>query len=155
VKRVTFAASLVLVVSVVTGLAQGLKPRMYFDELSLRLRSVKSLSSHDRGWGGDNKFYKLSKEFLRFRTPEDFRKMLNDRNPIVKAMGLLCLAQSDPDENHMILLSHVGDKEEVLIHHGCVVSMITIGEFTRRLLNNPYFLDPDGQPDMMRELPQP
>ena len=67
--------------------------------------------------------------------------MVHSRNPIVKAMGLLCLAQLDSDKYWLTLLSHGKDNEEVYLHQGCIVSKVTIGEFTQRLLSNPYFLD--------------
>ena len=75
--------------------------------------------------------------------------MLNDKNPIVRAMGLLCLAQSGVDEYSSTLFAHTGDTQEVYVRHGCIVSKITIGEFARRLLQNPYFLEPEGKAPVM------
>ena len=74
--------------------------------------------------------------------PSDFQRMVHSRNPIVKAMGLLCLAQLDFDKYWLTLLSHWNDNEEVYLNEGCIMSKITIGEFTQRLLSNPYFLEP-------------
>ena len=119
--------------------------RPFFDTLPARLRAVKSLSNHDPGFGGRNDFYLLSKEFLRRGTVKEFKAMARDRNPIVRAMGLLCLAQTDADEHYLTLLLHTKDKEEVYLHEGCIVSKITVGEFARRLQENPYFLEADGK----------
>lgn len=127
---------------------QGAKVRSAFDGLPSKLQKVRALSNHQPGWGS-NDFYKLSKEFLKNRTVTDFRFMLNDNNPIVRAMGLLCLAQSGADEHSFehsfTLLAHTGDTEEVYLHDGCLISKITIAEFARRLLQNPYFLEAEGK----------
>jgi hypothetical protein len=109
------------------------------------LRALKSLSNHDPGFGGRNDFYILSKEFLRRGTVKEFRAMPHDRNPVVRAMGMLCLAQTDADEHYLTLLLHTNDEAEVYLHEGCIISKITVGEFARRLLSNPYFLDPEGK----------
>lgn len=121
-------------------MSQSSKPRGY-DPLSTKLASVKWLSNHDPGFGS-NEFYKLSKEFLESHNPSDFKRMVYSRNPIVKAMGLLCLAQVDFDKYWLTLLSHWKDNEEIYLHQGCIASKVTIGEFAQRLLSNPYFLDP-------------
>jgi hypothetical protein len=128
------------------ALAQGDNSQRFFDPLPSKLRAVKVLSNHDRGFGNSNDFYLLSREFLTKRTEKDFRLMLRDRNPVVRAMGLLCLAEVDAREHYLALLYHTKDEEEVYLHEGCVVSKITVGEFARRLLKNPHFLDPDGKP---------
>jgi hypothetical protein len=138
-------ACLLLTFCVAPVFPQGAKPTQLYDPLSSKLRAVKWLSSHDRGFGGGHDFYLLSKEFLATRTAKDFKRMVNDRDPIVRAMGLLCLAQADADELHLALVLHTGDKAEVYLHEGCIVSKITVGEFARRLLSNPYFLDPEGK----------
>ena len=144
-RRLMCACLLLFAGCVMPVLAQGAKPHPFFDQLPSKLRAVKALSNHDRGFGGSNDFYNLSKEFLRNRKVKDFKLMLHDRNPIVRAMGLLCLAQADADEHYLTLLLHTKDKEEVYLHEGCIVSKITVGEFARRLLDNPYFLEPDGK----------
>ena len=139
------ACSLLLLSSLMPAFAQDAKQRPFFDPLPSKLWAVKALSNHSRGFGGSNDFYQLSKEFMRKRTVKDFELMLHDRNRIVKAMALLCLAQVDAEQYYRTLLAHIKDKEEVYLHEGCVVSRITVGEFTQRLLINPYFLDPDGK----------
>lgn len=143
-KRIVTICCLILLSNV--GLAWSQSARPYrFDPLMTKLVSVKWLSNHGPGFGSGNEFYKLSKEFLESHNPSDFQRMLYSRNPIVKAMGLLCLAQTDSDKYWLVLLSHWQDNEEVHLHQGCIVSTITIGEFTQRLLLNPYFLNPEGK----------
>ena len=126
-------------------LGQNAKKCPVFDNLPHKLRKITAISNHDPGWGGSNDFYKLSKEFLKKHTITEFRFMLNDRNPIVRAMGLLCLAQSNADEHDLELLLHTDDTEEIYLKNGCIISRITIGEFAQQLLRNPYFLEPEGK----------
>lgn len=130
-----------LLAGVTTAHAQSSKPSS-FDPLMTELARVKSISNHDPGWGTPNEFYKLSKQFLKSHTAADFRRMLNHFNPIVRAMGLLCLAQKEKDESFLILLAHTNDEAVVHLHQGCFISEITIGEFAKRLLIDPDFLDP-------------
>ena len=144
-RKLICACLLLFPISLLPVFAQDAKPHPFFDPLFSKLWAVKSLSNYDRGFGGSNDFYKLSKEFLRKRTVADFKLMLRDRNPVVRAMGLLCLAQADVDEHYLVLLSHTKDKEEVYLGEGCIVSKITVGEFAQRLLSNPYFLNPEGK----------
>lgn len=121
--------------------AQDIKARG-FDPAMNKLLTVKWISNHDRGFGGDNEFYKLSKELLQTHDASDFKRMVYQRNPIVRAMGLLCLTQTDRDQYLLLLLAHWKDPEQVALHHGCIVWKITVGEFVQRLFVNPYFLDP-------------
>ena len=112
------------------------------DPAMTELMKVKWISNHDRGFGGGNEFYKLSKRFVKSHTPADFRRMVNHFNPVVRAMGLLCLAQTASDESLLVLLSRSNDDAVVYLHQGCLVSKITVGEFAKRLLIDPDFLDP-------------
>jgi hypothetical protein len=143
-KKILTVCCLVLLGNVGIALSQSSRPRG-FDPLSTELVSVKWLSNHDPGFGSGNKFYTLSKDFLESHNPSDFKRMVHSRNPIVKAMGLLCLAQLDFDKYWLTLLSHWNDTEEVSLNQGCIMSRITIGEFTQKLLSNPHFLEPQGK----------
>ena len=142
VRRIVIPCCFVLLGNVGLAWSQSARPHG-FDPLMTKLVSVKWLSNHDSGFGGSNEFYKLSKEFLKTQNSSDFQRMVYSRNPIIKAMGLLCLARIDFDKYWLVLLSHWQDNEEVYLHQGCIVSKITVGEFTQRLLRNPYFLDPE------------
>lgn len=113
-----------------------------FDPLMNKLVKVKWISNYDRGFGSDNEFYKLSKEFLNTRGSTEFRRMANQRNPIVRAMGLLCLAQTDWNQFLDFVLSNWQDPETVFLLQGCLITRLTVGEFVQRLFANPHFLDP-------------
>src|SRR6266850_1398453 len=85
-----------------SGLGQGMK----FESLNglpiSKLRSINVLSDYELvGWSGKHEFFELSKEFLWAGTERDFMRFLSDRNPVVKAMGLLCLAQTDFDRHFL------------------------------------------------------
>lgn len=137
----TWVTVLLLIAGVITAHAQSAKPSA-FDPLMTELAQVKWISNHDPGFGTPNEFYKLSKQFVKTHTAADFRRMLNHFNPIVRAMGLLCLAQKEKDESFIILLAHTKDEAVVYLQRGCLRSEITIGEFAKRLLIEPDFLDP-------------
>lgn len=124
------------------AVAEAQVPRQRFDPAMNKLVKVQWISNYDRGFGSDNEFYKLAKEFVNTRDSAEFRQMANQRNPIVRAMGLLCLAQTDWDHSFDLLLSHRQDPEVVFLHQGCLVTRLTVGEFVQRLFVNPHFLDP-------------
>lgn len=86
-----FVCCLLLASGFTPVLSQDFKSRAFFDQLPTKLRAVKWLSNHDPSFGGGNEFYQLSKEFWRAYKTEEFELMVNDRNPMVRAMGLLCL----------------------------------------------------------------
>jgi len=137
------ACCLTLLGSIAIAEAQSVKPRA-FDPAMNKLLTVKWISNHNPGFGGSNEFYKLSKELMKSHDSSDFRRMVNQRNPIVRAMGLLCLAQTDKDQYFLLLLSHWKDTERVYLHQGCIVSRITVGEFVQRLFLDAHFLDEKG-----------
>ena len=132
---------LILFCSVASAEGQNVESRV-IDLAMNRLVKVKSISNYDPGFGTENEFYKLSQEFLKTHHSSDFRRMVNQRNPIVRAMGLLCLTQTNRDESLFVLLSHWNDAEEIYLHQGCIVSRLTVGEFVQRLFLNAHFLDP-------------
>jgi len=85
-------------------------------------------------------FFKLSKIFIQKGKEEDFLKLTSDANPVVRAMGLLCLAQHK--KSISTLKEHLTDKG--LIHYcagGCTVWTITVGNFVRKLLNDANHLE--------------
>ena len=140
-KKLITVCCLLLLGGITTAQAQSATP-VTLDPLMTQLLKVKWISNYDPGFGSPNEFYKLSKQFLKSHTTSDFRRMINHLNPIVRAMGLLCLAQTAKDDSFMVLLSHSNDGAVVYLSRGCFRSEITVGEFAKRLLINPDFLDP-------------
>jgi len=131
---------LLLVGHVTSTQAQGVKT-FAFDPLINKVIAVKWISNYDPGFGSPNEFYKLSKELVQTHSSAEFKRMVDHRNPIVRAMGLLCLIQATNDDSIFIILSHWKDDGVVYLHQGCNVSKITVGEFAQRLLSNPRYLD--------------
>lgn len=90
------------------------------------------------GTPGD--FFILSKVFIQKGTEKDFLKMAEDENPVVRCMGLLCLAQNKQSLN--VLKEHIADRD--IVHYcpgGCMVGRITVGGFVRELFNNANHLE--------------
>jgi len=105
-----------------------------------KLRTVKEVSSATPGWSPPGEFFKLSEELLRYGNEGEFKKLLEDENPIVKVMGLVCLAQLDFEKHSPILRAHAIDQEVVVLHDQCLVSNIRVGQIAKMLLENPNFL---------------
>jgi len=72
-------------------------------------------------------------------TRENFVFLAQNNNPIVRAMGLHCLARTDK-HSAQILKSHLKDTSSINCLKGCISRDMTIGEFPRELLHNAYFL---------------
>ena len=140
-KNLITVCCLLLLGGVTTAQVQSATP-VTLDPLMTQLLKVKWISNYDPGFGSPNEFYKLSKQFLKSHTTSDFHRMTNHLNPIVRAMGILCLAQTAKDDSFMVLLSHSNDEAVVYLSQGCFRSEITVGEFAKRLLADPNFLDP-------------
>lgn len=107
-----------------------------------KLSSVKTVSSKKVGFGGTpGEFYILSKECLAYGKETDFIALSDDDNPVMRAMGLVCLAQLDDERYRGLLNSHLDDREEAVLAVGCIIGRVTIGEIVKRLIENPNFLE--------------
>lgn len=105
-----------------------------------KLRSLKLVSSATPGWSPPGEFYKLSLELLRYGSEDEFEKLLKDENPLVRVMGLVCLAQLDFEKHSQTLRAHAIDQAVVALSDGCVISHPTVGRIAGMLLQNPDFL---------------
>lgn len=80
-------------------------------------------------------FYSLIKDFLKKGTEDDFIKLTEDENPIVKSMGLLCLAINKKSIN--ILREHLTDRDKIdYCPLGDIIEGNTVGGFVWELLHN-------------------
>jgi len=105
--KICFGMALLIFGCFTSALGQGIKSDALGGLPISKLKSVDVLSDYELvGWTGKHEFFRLSKEFLRDGTERDFKRFLSDRNPVVRAMGLLCLAQTDFDKHFLTLLSH-------------------------------------------------
>lgn len=105
-----------------------------------KLRGLKQISSATPGWSPPGEFYKLSVELLRYGNEDEFEKLLKDENPIVRVMGLVCLAQLGFEKHAPTLRAHVPDEEVVALAADCSVVNLTVGRIAGMLLKNPDFL---------------
>jgi hypothetical protein len=80
-------------------------------------------------------FFILSKVFIKKGTEEDFLKLVEDKNPVVRCMGLLCLAQNKQSIN--VLKKHITDTDIITYFPmGCVGVKVSVGYFAKVLLND-------------------
>jgi hypothetical protein len=84
-------------------------------------------------------FFKLSTECLANGTPDDFKILLKDDNPVVRVMGLVCLSQSAPNEYAEISKQYSKDRAIVKYQIGCVIQRATVGEISQWLVKNPFY----------------
>lgn len=95
---------------------------------------------HIGGWavgaaGEPDRFYLLAQKISKEGKEEDFRTMLKDTNPAVRAMGLVCLAKNEKE--YPIL---VGDDSKVTaFSFGCVGETMTMEQFSIRLSKDKNF----------------
>ena len=103
------------------------------------LRKLKTVASTHTGVAGvPSAFGEVARELLKYGTEEDFLKLLKDRNPVARCMGLLCLAQSDHNKHADTLKKFLGDKEKIRLVVGCEVSdNSTVSEVAKLLLDDP------------------
>ncbi len=115
-----------------------------FNSAVTHLRSVDRIETPYIGFSATparRRFYKLSKVCVTYGTAEDFKDLLGDRNPMVRAMGLACLVQVDPEAHEEVVRNHTADAGMIGMLEGCVASKITVGEFARRLIEDPEYLE--------------
>lgn len=86
--------------------------------------------------GGKGTFYMIS-ELLTDAPPhvQQFKELLKDPDPAVRAMGLVCLGKS----GHGIEVLH-GDHAEIeVLSHGCLSQLMTLEAFSKTLKENKHF----------------
>lgn len=111
-----------------------------------KLRGVKAVTASAVGFASaKGEFFKLSEEILRVGTAEDFKRMAEDENVVVRVMGLVCLAQLGVGQHGEVLRSHLHDASGVALTVGCIRHDTTVGEIARRLLADPNFLGHEDQ----------
>ena len=104
-----------------------------------RLESV----SYRVGWTLEaGEFHKLSEECLRYGSLEDLKALLGDENPILRVLGLICLAKSvGPEEFIAIAKPLYVDGAQVRITNGCILNRnATVGAIAEQLAGDRFFL---------------
>lgn len=99
------------------------------------------------GMGSEGEFYTASLILSAHLKDEDFLRMSDSQNAIVRAMALICLARRDVARYQTTIRSFYDDAAEVrYVPSGCVVRPISLGALARIILDNPTTLqywDPD------------
>ncbi len=104
-----------------------------------RLESV----SYRVGFGlAPGEFHKLSAEALRHASLDDLKALLAHENPIVRVLGLICLAKSvSPAEFLAIAKPLYVDGAGVRITNGCVLNQsATVGAIAEQLAEHRFFV---------------
>jgi hypothetical protein len=119
---------------------QGIKNRPLVDILVSKVSTLTVASGSEVGFGrAVGEFYKLSKAILRCGTVDDFKEMLKSDSPMVRVMGLVCLAQTiDEREFEDVIRAQAEDKAEVSYVIGCIIYKATIGRIAEKLAKNPF-----------------
>jgi hypothetical protein len=105
-----------------------------------KLRSVEVIGGSATGFTlAPGEFFKLSQELLRNGTAEEFKGLLGDKNPVVRVMGLVCLAQTDRAAYAEIAAARRRDRANVSYMIGCVIRHATVAQLADRLVENPFF----------------
>jgi len=115
-----------------------------FNSAILHLRSVERIETPYIGFAANpapRRFYKLLKVCLTYGGTEDFKDLLKDANPMVRLMGLACLAKVDVARHAHVFESSMTDRGTVGMLQGCVASQVTVGELARRLVADPDYLE--------------
>jgi hypothetical protein len=104
-----------------------------------RLESV----SYRVGWTLEaGEFHKLSEDCLRYGRVEDLKALLGDESPILRVLGLICLAKSvGPEEFLAIAKPLYVDRAQVRITNGCILNRsATVGAIAEQLAGDRFFL---------------
>jgi hypothetical protein len=113
-----------------------------------RVRSLDRMT-YRVGFGlAAGEFHSLSQEALRAGTPDDFKRLLTDWTPLVRVLGLICLAQSVSAVEAEVASAAASldkDKAVIMFTNGCVMDQTsTVADITRRIVEGRFFLAGEG-----------
>ena len=104
-----------------------------------RTRYVATAAVGDAGVEG--RFWTLGRGLLRTGTRKDFDRLLADEDARVRAMGLYCIAQTEPDSRAGILRARLGEPQTFGLLVSCIGRSASEGEFALALLHNTKFME--------------
>lgn len=118
------------------------------DELISRTRKLERVTGSAVYDGGEpGPFYLLSKEIRSVGDTKIYERLISDSNPIVRAMGLYCLAQTDRTAALPALRAKLLSRECYdCFPGGCVGSRITEGDFAWQLVCDTGYLEMRPKP---------
>lgn len=109
-----------------------------------RVRSLDRMT-YTVGFGlAPGEFHSLAQEALRAGTPDDFKRLLRDWTPLVRVLGLICLAQSVSAVETEVAITAASldtDKAVITFANGCITDQTsTVEDITRRIVEGRFFL---------------
>jgi hypothetical protein len=113
-----------------------------FTAVVSKVRRLESVS-YRVGWTlAAGEFHKLSEESLRYGSLEDLHALLKDESPILRVLGLICLARSVGPEQFLAIAKPLyADRAQVKITNGCVLNRnTTVGGIAEQLAEDRFFL---------------
>ena len=122
----------------------ALNKKSRFDAAVVRLRKMKFVMARKIGPSAltaPSEYYRLMLQCLKYGSEEDFERLLENRRPVVRVMGLVCLAQANPARYKSIHGKYVSDEAHVWVAHGCVLAQSTVGHIAKLLLKEPKLLE--------------
>ncbi|MDQ3816573.1 MAG: hypothetical protein M3362_02640 [Acidobacteriota bacterium] len=113
-----------------------------FEVAIRKVRRLESISYRIGFALAPGEFYKLSQECLKYGAADSFRALLKDESPVVRVLGLICLAKSLNAEEFAEAARPVfTDDAQVRYTNGCVLNQrATVGQIARRLAEGSFFL---------------
>jgi hypothetical protein len=127
----------ILCVSVVTDAASGTASDPSWDDLVAELRSSDRLTASLIGYiASPSGSFDLYKAVIRCGDSRKFAELVKDKNPVVRCVGLLAMAQTTGKEAIPILRNHLSDRARVRYQAYDIISAMTVGEFALHLLDD-------------------
>jgi len=87
------------------------------------------------------KFHLLSDRLLQLGKLGDFQRLLTDQSPMVRVMGLICLARIMKAADFQPVAVRVAeDHAHIRYQEGCISKVSTVEEIARQLVEGKFFL---------------
>lgn len=100
-----------------------------------------SLGGSATGFAGrPARFCVLTKEIVACAKDAEVLDLLEAKQPVLRAAGMVALVRRDPTLAAGRLPKHFHDTAELTLVEGCIAQRVTLGAIARRLLNQPDFL---------------
>ena len=116
-----------------------------FQSLVRKARLLESISYRVGFTLEPGEFRELSEECLRIGSQEDFKSLLKDVSPIIRVLGLICLAKTVGTSDFVEIAKPLYfDFTVVKYTNGCVLNQSgTVGTIAKELAEGRFFLVPE------------
>jgi hypothetical protein len=135
------AATLVLLLTVITSNAQSVRP---LNHVRAQLKSLTSIEGSAVGYAGiPGRFFLLYPYCVTYGDEKTFSDFLKDESPIVAAMGALCILDKYPQRREEIMMRMTFDGRSVeVMPGGCVSTTMTLKALFEKIATDPEFIVP-------------